>query len=93
MQKILEQTTSSDPLNNGETRAIIDQILETNKELPGATMVVLNGIQDAIRCPEAGTSSKSCTWCRVILFLLYHHTTRQAYDQILHWNCLLCGWD
>jgi len=48
MQKILEQTTTSDPLNNGETRAIIDQILKTNKDLPGATMVVLNGIQDAI---------------------------------------------
>jgi len=48
MQKILEQKTESDPLNNEETRAIIDRILDKNKELPGATMVVLNGIQDAI---------------------------------------------
>ena len=48
MQKILEQKTESDPLNNEETRAIVDRILDKNKELPGATMVVLNGIQDAI---------------------------------------------
>lgn len=48
MQKILEQKTELDPLNNEETRAIVDRILDKNKELPGATMVVLNGIQDAI---------------------------------------------
>jgi len=48
MQKILEQKTELDPLNNEETRAIVDRILDNNKELPGATMVVLNGIQDAI---------------------------------------------
>ncbi|MEA3326177.1 MAG: NAD(P)H-dependent oxidoreductase subunit E [Chloroflexota bacterium] len=48
MQKILEQTTVSNPLNNEENRAIIDQILENNQDLPCAAMVVLNDIQDAI---------------------------------------------
>ena len=35
-------------LLNPETRAIVDRILDANKDLDGATMVVLNSIQDAI---------------------------------------------
>lgn len=48
MQNVKDKIPTSDPLNNPESRAIIDQILEKNKDLAGATMVVLNGIQEAI---------------------------------------------
>lgn len=48
MQKILDQTTSSDLQIGDESRIIVDQILEKHKDLPGATMVVLNGIQEKI---------------------------------------------
>ena len=48
MEKLIDQTITSDPLNDEDSRSIIDQILEENKTLPGATMVVLNGIQDKI---------------------------------------------
>lgn len=37
-----------DPIDNPETRAIIDRILETNKNLPGALMVILNEIQTQV---------------------------------------------
>jgi NADH-quinone oxidoreductase subunit E len=37
-----------DPLNDPEQHAIIDQILEKNVDIPGATMVILNGLQEAI---------------------------------------------
>ena len=46
--KALEQAPASDPLNNPEQHAIIDRILEENKDLPGATMVVLNSLQESI---------------------------------------------
>jgi NADH:ubiquinone oxidoreductase subunit E len=48
MLKTLDQITAEDPLNNPEQREIIDRILDKNKELAGATMVVLNGLQEAI---------------------------------------------
>ena len=48
MEKLIDQTMMSDPLIDEDSRSIIDQILEENKTLPGATMVVLNGIQDKI---------------------------------------------
>lgn len=38
----------NDPIDNLETRAIIDRILETNKNLPGALMVILNEIQTQV---------------------------------------------
>jgi len=38
----------TDPIENPETRAMIDQILETNKNLPGALMVILNEIQTQV---------------------------------------------
>ncbi len=43
-----EKISTSDPLNNTEQRAVIDHILEENNNLPGATMVVLNKLQEAI---------------------------------------------
>ncbi|MDY6845634.1 MAG: NAD(P)H-dependent oxidoreductase subunit E [Chloroflexota bacterium] len=48
MQKTMEKSIDTNPLNNPEQRAIIDEILEKNKDLAGATMVVLNGLQEAI---------------------------------------------
>jgi NADH:ubiquinone oxidoreductase subunit E len=48
MVDIVEKTSQIDPLNNTEQRAVIDQILNKNKGIPGATMVVLNSLQEAI---------------------------------------------
>lgn len=38
----------NDPIENPETRAVIDRILEVNKNLPGGLMVILNEIQTQI---------------------------------------------
>ncbi len=38
----------NDPIENPETRAVIDRILETNKNLPGGLMVILNEIQTQV---------------------------------------------
>lgn len=48
MIEVLETPTLTDPLAIPEQRAIIDQILAENKELPGAMMVVLNELQSRI---------------------------------------------
>ncbi len=48
MQKTIEINITDDALLNPEKRAIVDRILDENKDLAGATMVVLNSIQDAI---------------------------------------------
>lgn len=44
----LEKPSLTDPLTIPEQRAIIDQILSENRNLPGATMVVLNELQSRI---------------------------------------------
>jgi NADH-quinone oxidoreductase subunit E len=48
MLKTIEKIPTEDPLNDPEQRQIIDQILEDNKDLAGATMVVLNSLQESI---------------------------------------------
>lgn len=48
MLKTIEKISPEDPLHNPEQRAIIDQIIEENLQIPGATMVVLNGLQEEI---------------------------------------------
>lgn len=48
MLKIMEKIPAEDPLNDPELHAIIDRILEKNKDLAGATMVVLNELQENI---------------------------------------------
>lgn len=45
MLKVLENIPATDPLAIVEQRAAIDQILTKNKQIPGATMVVLNELQ------------------------------------------------
>lgn len=48
MLKVLENIPSNDPLAIPEQKAIIDQILAENKDVPGAVMVVLNELQSRI---------------------------------------------
>jgi len=48
MIKMLETIPQTDPLAIPEQKAIIDQILEENRSLPGAAMVVLNELQGRI---------------------------------------------
>jgi NADH-quinone oxidoreductase subunit E len=43
-----EKNTLLDPLADPEQKQIIDKILEQNRDLPGATMVVLNELQSQI---------------------------------------------
>jgi NADH:ubiquinone oxidoreductase subunit E len=48
MTRLLENIAENDPLVIPEKREIIDQILEENRDTPGATMVVLNELQNRI---------------------------------------------
>jgi NADH:ubiquinone oxidoreductase subunit E len=48
MLNVLENIAETDPLANSEQRAKIDQILIENKDVPGATMIVLNALQTEI---------------------------------------------
>ncbi len=48
MLKTMEKIPAEDPLNDPEQRKIIDNILEKHKDIAGATMVVLNSLQESI---------------------------------------------
>lgn len=48
MEKILENLPANDPLRKPEKVAVIDQIIDENRHLPGATMVILNELQSSI---------------------------------------------
>jgi len=48
MTNLLDNIPANDPLVIPEKRAVIDQILEENGSIPGATMVVLNELQSQI---------------------------------------------
>ena len=48
MQKSMEKTYTDDALLDPEKRAVVDRILAENRDLAGATMVVLNSIQEQI---------------------------------------------
>lgn len=48
MALLLENIPSTDPLAVPATRTLIDDILDKNKDLPGATMVVLNELQSQV---------------------------------------------
>jgi NADH:ubiquinone oxidoreductase subunit E len=45
---ILDKIPENDPLIKPDQKAIIDEILERNKSIPGGTMVVLNEMQSRI---------------------------------------------
>ena len=48
MMNLLEKSAGIDPLVIPDQRILIDQILTENKNIPGATMVVLNELQSQI---------------------------------------------
>ena len=48
MKGIIDRVPTNDPLNKPEQKKIIDTNLEKNKDLPGATMVVLNELQSQV---------------------------------------------
>ncbi|HNT54040.1 MAG TPA: NAD(P)H-dependent oxidoreductase subunit E [Anaerolineaceae bacterium] len=48
MPNILDKIPANDPLNDPEKKRVIDEVLEANKNLPGATMVALNELQSRI---------------------------------------------
>ncbi len=48
MLNVVEQVPANDPVAIPEKRAVIDKILEENKDLPGALMVILNEIQSQV---------------------------------------------
>jgi NADH:ubiquinone oxidoreductase subunit E len=48
MLNLLENAPATDPVAIPEKREIIDQILDTNKDLPGGMMVILNELQSRI---------------------------------------------
>jgi NADH:ubiquinone oxidoreductase subunit E len=48
MANLLENLPPNDPLAHPEKKILIDQILEENKDLPGALMVVLNELQNRV---------------------------------------------
>jgi len=100
MQKTMEKAFFTDPLQVPEQLAIIDGILDENKDLAGATMVVLNRIQESIGfispsmqvyiAKKLGEPVQPNPRRGVFLFILYHNPAREAHHKILHWNRLLC---
>jgi NADH-quinone oxidoreductase subunit E len=48
MYKILENVPETDPITIPEKKAAIDGIIADNRNLPGATMVILNDLQNKI---------------------------------------------
>lgn len=48
MSEVAEKTLILNPLEIPEKKQVIDEIIETNRALPGATMVILNEIQSQI---------------------------------------------
>jgi NADH:ubiquinone oxidoreductase subunit E len=48
MERTMEINEKVNPLEDPKQLEIIDEILEKNRDLPGATMVVLNSLQESI---------------------------------------------
>ena len=48
MLDILDNIPKTDPIAIPEQRAIVDRILEKNRNLPGSVMVILNELQSTI---------------------------------------------
>lgn len=48
MYKILENVPETDPIKIPEQKALIDSIIAQNKDLAGATMVILNDLQNKV---------------------------------------------
>ncbi len=79
----------------------LDAIIAQNRDLPGATMVVLNEVQKQVgyiskthpglHCQKAGCPGEHGPRCGFLLFLLHHHPARKAYGQVLPGHRLLRG--
>jgi len=48
MYRVLEQVPEKDPIKIPEQKAVIDSIINENRSLPGATMVILNDLQNKV---------------------------------------------
>ena len=48
MQNVIDNIPTTDPIAIPEKKAIIDQVLEENRDLPGSVMVILNELQSKI---------------------------------------------
>lgn len=48
MNRLLEKIPATDPLAIPEQRAVINSVLEENRDTPGAAMIVLNELQNKI---------------------------------------------
>jgi NADH:ubiquinone oxidoreductase subunit E len=48
MYRVLEQASEKDPIKIPEQKAVIDSIINENRSLPGATMVILNDLQNKV---------------------------------------------
>jgi len=48
MDNIIDQVSTTDPIVDEEKKRIIDQIIDTNKNIPGGLMVTLNNLQNQI---------------------------------------------
>ena len=48
MTRLNKEIPPTDPLNSGDLRVLIDQVIHENKDRPGAVMLVLNEVQSKI---------------------------------------------
>jgi NADH:ubiquinone oxidoreductase subunit E len=48
MYKALQTAPATDPINIPEQKKIIDKVIQSNRERPGATMVILNELQSQV---------------------------------------------
>ena len=48
MTRLNKEIPPTDPLNSGDLRILIDQVIHENKDRPGAVMLVLNEVQSKI---------------------------------------------
>lgn len=71
MPDILENLPKNDPVAIPEQRAIIDRILEKNRDLPGSVMVILNELQGTIGFISQGMQAYVSKQMRVPLNQIY----------------------
>ena len=88
--KILENIPETDPLMVPAQRAVIDQIIADHRQMPGATMVILNELQGRIghistaMQAYCGARTESADGrgarCGVVLFVLHDAAARPPHD-------------
>ena len=72
----MENTNTQNPLENPQQKRIIDEIIAQNAHKDGATMVVLNQVQQEIgfisKPMQAYIAQALGAWCCILLLFLYH---------------------